>query len=378
MELFVIAEQYLTMIFISALIVLVSAGGGLYYFIRIKKVTGTTEKIDYSTFRRVDAKEFVKFDDIIYEGDDVKTAPGMLALGNNVFVAGLNIQGFDFFNASEDEQISTMLHSIALTRIIRTPITLRQSVKATDLSGNIAEYESIVKRLEIELMDLDHAYQDAVVAMEDIANEEDSEEEVGLYKNFLKDIQFQIFAKKHQQQEAQELIGYMQAMVAAGSRKKQRDVSKSAQILFDYVFDPASVTEELSADEILLKALSELETKASGYKNALAACGCSCSRLTSNEIIMLMRKHMAPLTSAEMTMDDLINSSYKALYVDSSSLLEKVKSKMDEESFERELAAYRESMGRVLAEQERERLEYEKTLMDKVNSVAMSASERQV
>ena len=40
-----------------------------FYFFKIKKVTATVERVNHSTFRRTDALEYVKFNDILSESD---------------------------------------------------------------------------------------------------------------------------------------------------------------------------------------------------------------------------------------------------------------------------------------------------------------------
>lgn len=337
MNLFSTLEHYLNMFMVVSLIVLALSAVVIYYLLRVKKVSSAAEKINYAGFKRIDAMEFVKFEDIVSETDDYLSGAGMICLGKNTFVGAISIQGFNYFSASTDEKVNAMLHSLSFTNVIEDRITLRQSVQAIDLSDNIGQHEEIAANITLELMALDDEYQSTLSYAEDYVDDVDT---LQIYNKKLESLQRQIQAKRHMLKETQALIAYMNSMVSDGNKKKKKDSQVSSQLIFSYIFDPNSVTEDLTKEEIYVKAFGELNLKANAYMGALASCGCSCKRMSAGELTLLMRKQCAPVSGEDFKLEELFESSYTSMFITCDSLINMVKKKIGEERFEEELREY--------------------------------------
>lgn len=307
-----------------------------YYFIKIRKVVSKEEKIDYSNFRRVDSLEYVKFDDIISDnGSNAINGAGAVVLDDGkTFVAGLNISGYPFGSASAEERQNTMLHSVSVFNIVEKPIQLRQSVSSVELSHNIDEATKIIKNFTIEVMDLNAEYERALGEAEDHIDDMEPEQ-YEVYMNQVKNLKRQIDAKAWMIKEEQAQIEYMNQITQG-----EKDSQKNNQFMFSYTFNPSDFTEEQSKESIYLRAMTELNNKANAYKAALERCGYSCQRLTSGELVDLMRKHCHPLTAEEERLEDLFDSSYNALFVTSDSLLKLEKEKLTDEAYQELLNTY--------------------------------------
>jgi len=369
------ATYYIDVIGFVLIAVIVCMAGLLYYLIKIRKIAAKNEKIDYSSFYRKDALEYVKFENVVSESGNGLSGAGMICLGNNVFVGGISVRGYNFSSASAEEKVNTMIRSIIFYNLIEEPVQMRQSVKAIDLTANITEHEEIVKKLALKLMELDEQYKESLASAEDYLDEP---EVYYTYENHLRKLQKEIYAKRHMMEEAQALIQYMSAMVGDTAKKEKRDAQKINQILFSYAYDPNSVSEELTKEEIYLKAFGELEIKAKSYSSALSSCGCACRRLPAGELIGLMRRHCAPATADDIKLDELFNSSYSALFLSSDSLIEFEKKRIGEEQYQKEMAKYLERMNDFLNQQEMTAKRHERLLKQEVFEDAMQLMKGEV
>jgi len=357
------ATYYIDVIGFVLIAVIVCMAGLLYYLIKIRKIAAKNEKIDYSSFRRKDALEYVKFENVVSESGNGLSGAGMICLGNNVFVGGISVRGYNFSSASAEEKVNTMIKAVMFCNLIEEPVQMRQSVKAIDLTTNISEHEEIVKKLALELMELDEQYRETLASAEDYLDEP---EVYYTYEKHLRKLQKDIYAKRHMMDEAHALIQYMSAMVGDTAKKEKRDAQKINQILFSYSYDPNSVSEELTKEEIYLKAFGELEIKARSYSSALSGCGCVCRRLSAGELIGLMRRHCAPATADDVKLDELFNSSYSALFISSDSLIELEKQRIGEEQYQKEMARYMERMSDILKQHEMNIMRDERLLRQEV------------
>ena len=337
MTIWELINYYVDIIMWSTLGIMALGVAGLYYVLKVKKFGSKIEQIDYSNFDRKDSMEYVKFDDILSEEDAMKT-PGIISLGYNVFVAGIDIVGYNFASASAEARRNTMVNAINFSNVIEEPIQMRQTVKAVDLSHNIEQHEDILNHLYSEYQQLTEECEHIVRTMDDYL---DVPDKYNVLQEKRKRLGRTIYYVSHSITETRLLLQYMHSMESGTGA----DAQKINQIMFDYVFNPAEYTQELTQEEIYLKAFDALETKASSYINALSACGCTCRRLTGMELVGLMRKHMHPLSSEEISIEDLFDSSYNALFISSDSLIDLEIARIGEE-------AYRQQAEKIRAERE--------------------------
>lgn len=348
MELVTRANDYANSLIMASVIVIAIAGILAYYFVKVKKIASKEEHINYGSFRRKDAIEYIKFDDIVSIGaPDDKSSMGVMALGGNIFVGGIDVVGYNYRSASADERKSTMSNSIAFMNIIEDQIQMRQTCKAIDIEYNINIQEGKIKDLNRELLELDTDYQATVELAENYLDDPDA---YGAVANRLKILQKTITSKRWQYEEAREVLVYMRQVSSASNNTKRIN-----QIMFSYEYNPNDYMEELSSNEIRIKAIQELSIRAEAYSAALENCGCSCRPLTVYELTELNRRHCHPKTADKVKISDLLNSSYSALYITSDSLYDLEKERLGDEAFAKEMAAFEEKEKRMLKNMEEKR-----------------------
>jgi hypothetical protein len=323
------ANYYMNVLITATLVIVVVIAALAYYLLKVKKIAAKEEHVNYSGFNRVDATEYVKFDDII-SGSNERDSLGMIALGNNRFVAGINVSGFNFASASAEERERTMINSIAFFNVVEAPIQLRQTVKAIDISYSIQKQSDITKDLNKELIDLDEDYRATVDLLETKLDDTVAFDSIS---KRLDDMKRKISSKKWQYQEAQEVLEYMNKISSGAGNTK-----KINQIMFSYVYNPDDYTQELTPAEIYLRAKQELNNKAMIYGDAMSNCGCQWKPLTANDLTDLCRRHNHPITADGIRMDELLNSSYTALYISSDSLVELERERVGDAIYEQQLA----------------------------------------
>lgn len=366
-------SYYIHMIGAVVLITLVVVVGILYYLVKVRKVTASVEKLDTSTFRREDSIHYVPFDDVITKDGSVNTE-GMIVFGDTYFVGGISVRGFDYPAASVDERIDAKVYSVQFFNVVEKPTSFRQSVKRVDLSENISYHKEIEKRLAKEHMGYDAEYKETLIAAEDYMDQPDIYAD---YEKRLRKLQRILFAKKHQLEEVQAEIGYMESMSGDVSSADGALGQKASQILFSYSYNPSEYSRELSKEEIYAEAMKKLSAMATSYGEALAAAHFRSKRLTGGEIINLMRKHTAPITGENFSMNELMDSSYTHLFVSSDSLVEECKKKIGEEKYNKQMAEYEAQIAEMLRLQAVERQRDANILKEKSMDIARQQVEKE-
>ena len=102
----------------------------------------------------------------------------------------------------------------------------------------------------------------------------------------LDQLQKQISSCEWKIKECEEVIKY-ERLLQDGANS----INRINQIMFSYQYNPDEFTEELSKEEIYIKAMTALKSKISVYSNALGNCGCSCVPLEALEIVELCKRN---------------------------------------------------------------------------------------
>lgn len=354
-------SYYLNLIFGVTISIVLIAGGVLYYLLKVKKITARTEKINYDSFERRDSLEYVKFEDIVSEDDDALNSPGMVVLGNNTFVAGINVIGYNYASASAEERESTMVNAISFFNVVEKPIQMRQTVKSVDLSHNIEIHEDLLHASAVEMMEMKADYDTTLRAAEDYV---DSPEQFAVYEKDILRLQRAIKAKEHEIAENEMVLRYLNSMAGRDSG----DAQKINQIMFSFTYDSSEYTEELTKEEIYMKAFNELSTLARSYGEAITRCGCRYKRLSAGDLICLMRKHLYPLSADDVKLEDLFNASYNALFVTSNSLIQLEKEKIGEQEFDRRVKEYQKQQDELIHRQELDSRRETRLLLDETEA----------
>lgn len=347
MKIFDVVNYYVNTIFNVSIFTLLLFAGILFYLLKVRKVVAKTEKVDYSSFNRADTLEYVKIKNVISEDEDDMGSAGVIDLGNNTFVAGISVNGYNYSSASAAEKERTMINAIGFANRIIEPIQMRQTVKAIDLSHNIEVYEEVRKRAAKEHMALMDEYNDTVKAADDFIDEP---EMYTVYEERIMDVKRRILAKEHEVKEAEAVIRYMNAMTES-KKGDTVNAQKINQIIFSYTFNPADYTEELTQEEIYLKAIENLSTQAASYGEGLLNCGYTYKRISARDFIDLMRKHMQPYSANEIKIEDLFNSSMSSLFISSTSLVDLEIERRGEEEYLKQLEAKQAQRSEFLNEQ---------------------------
>lgn len=316
-------DSYLTALIIITVILIGVLAALYYYLFKVKKITAKEERINYDYFKRRDSSAYLRFDNIISEkGNDMSSA-GIIDCGNNVFVAGLNIVGYNFAVASPEEKMRTITNAIALANVIKQPVQFRQSVKSIELTDNIEVYKESQRKLEVEAWKVS---EDLKAARDTLADNVDDYEISNELMTQIDALSLRYQSLTWQIDECRTLIKFMEDM---SSRKSE--AQKVNQFMFSYRFNPGDYTETLTKEEIYVKAMEELKTMSLSYIDAIENCGCRATRLSAEDMVSLLYHHSCPISADDVKMEELFNSTYQNLFVQSNSLYELEKKRRGEE-----------------------------------------------
>lgn len=344
--------NFLALVLGSFIFVILSIGGIILYFLKIKKAGSKEESVSDASFRRADSTDYAKFKDIVsFSDNDSKNAMGMIAIDDRTFVGGIDIFGYNFYHASADEQANTMLNTIAFFNVIEEPVQLRQAVQPVDIKHNIEKEEGCRRDIEKQIDAMKEHYRHLVDLLEQ--NVDDPEVFESIERNITRQMR-KIKSKEWVLKECEEMIHYMKYISNVASHPK-----KIHQLIFSYRHNPDEYEAEMTTEQIYLHAQKELESKAAIYGGAISNCGCTWKSLSADDLTGLLRRHFHPNTADDLRLDELMNSSYTALYISSDSLRELELERRGEFLLEQERIAYERERRRRLEDAQR-RFEEEK------------------
>lgn len=320
------ANYYMNILIFATILIVAVLAALLFYFVKVRKVMATEEHINYSNFDRNSTMDYLKFDDIVADdGANGLGGAGMIVINDNIFVTGVDVIGYNFEHASAGEKQRTMVNAIAFANIIEQPIQLRQNVKSIDIGYNIEQFNEVKERIAKELIEVKENYQDMVMQAE---SRRDEPEVIDAILKNLGQMERQMYSLEWKLKEADRVISYEKMM-----QERSSNTDKSNQVLFSYKYNAAEFTEELTPEEIKIKALIALKTKIGVYSNALENCGCSCRPLDADKLADIIRRHMHPNTADAVNLKERIDIEMSTLFVTSDSLYELEKKRLGEAAF---------------------------------------------
>lgn len=258
------------------------------------KIRKNESEVDYTQIRRKDSRDYVKFDAIIgaNEYTNTRADDGIIVLDNGRrFVAGIEVKGFNFYNASAESQASTIGGMRKFIDILKSPIQYRQSTKKVDLTEKISYYEHKELLLLEEIDDLQVQLFQVLQKKERYVNDEEAQE---IYSENIESIQREITAKNWLLNECRTCHSYLTAQTNIGALERYQCY------FYEWVFDPIMYSaNDLSREEIYEMAIGELENTGNIYIDSLRNCSVYGHRLSKKEIIGEMRSHNKPLSARD-------------------------------------------------------------------------------
>ena len=180
--------------------------------------------------------------------------------------------------------------------------------------ANIEKEEGCRRDIEKQIDAMKEHYRHLVDLLEQ--NVDDPEGFESIERNITRQMR-KIKSKEWVLKECEEMIHYMKYISNVASHPK-----KIHQLIFSYRHNPDEYEAEMTTEQIYLHAQKELESKAAIYGGAISNCGCTWKSLSADDLTGLLRRHFHPNTADDLRLDELMNSSYTALYISSDSLRE--------------------------------------------------------
>lgn len=309
-------------------IVLALFGAAGFYFFRVHKSRIKEKMIDYSTFKRLDALEYVKFDDV--------SEMMVVADGGKRFIGGILCGGCEFRDAEDEEQLQVIRGYLSFINVLDNQcVQFWQMARDVNLDKMVQDYREQAKKLQEQryLMVLD--YEELKRESEQVPETEGEKYEQ--YYQRLWQMQREITSIGYQAQQLQVQVQYLESISG-----EKADPHLDQMYLFDWTYNSFDFTQELTPAEIYAKAERQLQNKASAYISALRNAGVKARALSGVEVLEQMRRYTHPVSAAKYRVEDILQSAYDSIAVTSSSLRE-MEEKADE-SMLRQMAAEFEIM----------------------------------
>lgn len=337
--------NYIMTVVMVVLIIGVAIGGLLaFYFLKIRKKKRRVEgNVDYSSFSRKDAEDYIKTNDI---KDD------MIILNNNRrFVGVIKCRGFDFYSAHAAEQGATVQNFLSFINTINKPVTYRQYCKAVDMEDTYIMYKEAYDRLSEELFTVTEDLKDLLAETKGKDNSY-NEAEKNLYSNMKDELERKIDALSFRKFHMEHQMTYLSNI---SGNKVSPEINETW--VFDWSYDPMAFSVDLTEEEIFERAKKELYAIGEAKIHALSAAGVKATRCKTEDLIEMCRRYSAPISSDRYKIQDVMRSSYFADIVSSNSPKEIIKNGIEtakqesEDIFQNMLDGL---MMNTLAEKERE------------------------
>lgn len=309
-------------------IVLALFGAAGFYFFRVHKSRIKEKMVDYSTFKRLDALEYVKFDDV--------SEMMVVADGGKRFIGGILCGGCEFRDAEDEEQLQVIRGYLSFINVLDNQcVQFWQMARDVNLDKMVQDYREQAKKVQEQryLMVLD--YEELKRESEQVPETEGEKYEQ--YYQRLWQMQREITSIGYQAQQLQVQVQYLESISG-----EKADPHLDQMYLFDWTYNSFDFTQELTPAEIYAKAERQLQNKASAYISALRNAGVKARALSGVEVLEQMRRYTHPVSAAKYRVEDILQSAYDSIAVTSSSLRE-MEEKADE-SMLRQMAAEFEIM----------------------------------
>ena len=360
-------QDLITTVVIAAVIVALIIGSGVLIFVmyqRKKHAEGhfdeSEARLNYNNFRREDAQEYVKFDDIIDFGWG-----GSIVVDNGTrFVAGLVVTGYDYAMASAEERLRSVNGMQTVANAISWPVQVHQDSRRADLSTYIERCEGRIEGMKKAIGAYRSEMQTikaSINLLNDSWDEENREsreyrDTMRYYTDRMRDLGGEITAMQNLIQEQEAQIWDMERF------SENYSPVKNHKYMVDWIYRPQEYsTRHLEKPEIISEAKKNLKTRLDNLASAISSTGVSTHIMTADELLTAEYVHYHPLSAGEFRIDEIRESSYFYPYTngDISEVLEKVEQERElvrkyRETYEQDVMA-RARIEYLERESERER-----------------------
>lgn len=295
--------QIIAAVLVILLLVVAAAG---VYFLKFHRGKVTEKTVDYSTFKRLDTTEYVKFDDVAEHM--------VITDGKKRFVGGISCTGCEFRDLEDEEQLQVIRGFLSFINVLDTQsIQYWQMARDVDLDKMVGDYKKqLVRQQERQyLLTLD--YEEMKKESEKVPDTE-AERYEEYYQALLR-LQREITSIGYQAEQLRAQVQYLESVSG-----EKADPHLEQVYLFDWTYNELDFTQELSESEIYAKAGRQLQNKASAYISALRNCGVKAKPLSGVEILEQMRRYTHPISAAKYRVEDILQSAYDIIATTSNSL----------------------------------------------------------
>ena len=278
-----------TIIGIIIVAVIIIALGVFVYFYKFKKKTTVVkdEIKDYSSLKREDTKDYIKFDDIKDE---------MIVSNDGYrFVAGIKCYGIEFFDLPAGERLGIKNGYTNFIGMIDKPIVARYSTKAVDLVGHIGRYKKRLEKVRNMYVSYTMDYEDLKLEAKRL-KESGDDSSLELILNAMEERERSINVTKERVARLEEMLSYMN-ICSNGIVSSEKD----ELYLFSWEYSNEKFINEPSKEEIFEKAKNELKNKANAYISALSNAKVLARRCTTKELEMVCYRHFHPATGSMLS-----------------------------------------------------------------------------
>ena len=273
------------------------------------KTANSAVRKDSENIKREDFGKILPYDDI--------TDDGIVVLeGGKRFVAGITVQGFDFYDKEVEKQQETMERYTSFFDMLPNDRVFQ--INYDPQLRQLSEYIKSYDEKETEITETLYDKLETCQLIESKLKKMDKyDPEYNPYVSKLAELQKECISLTSQKEEVAWLAEYVKKISYTGEYSNPEMVS-------NYFFDwSLSDTErmmfpDMSKEEVLQRARKELRANGNTYVSALISAGLHAKMIDSmSYMVDVWRRYFRIKTSNEFTMDELLSNSALEYVVDS-------------------------------------------------------------
>lgn len=267
---------------ILQIVLIVACVGAVGVFIYIKFIrkgkSRTTDELDRKIVGKVgQCEEFVPVESI---------KDGIVKLeGEMRYIASINCKGFDFFTASEEEQLQAQMAYLSFLNTLQSPVTMRIDSTSIDLSAQIKRYEAVYKKKEDEIQHCYNTFLEQRNTYKSLSNAADR----NAYGQSLIALNKRIDVLSKDLLHIRSLINYETQLSGRNANPLQEE-----RYIIDWTFEPTEFPDTITDEEIYERAKAELSSRVAQMRHTLRSAHVKCTRDDDEALNALSYRHFHP------------------------------------------------------------------------------------